>query len=298
VICGGNGVTPIVTVIDLDHVASATRDVAPALDVLVGELGGTVLFGGDAPGFRFMQVRLGDATEGMNIELIEPWDVGRNDFLERFLTRHGDGPHHLTFKVDDLVATLDRVRESGYRPVSVDLSDPQWKEAFLHPREAHGTVVQLAESHDGFPTREELLAHVREHGPNAHPKWWPDTTDPIDAPRAFLRRVVVATPSLTASIGFFAGLLRGREVAAGEGWVELDWPGGGRVRLEQRPRVASPGVDRLEGDVDGAAGEWRAAGARLVLEPQSSVALAPVVKDERAGDSTENCRAEDHEDQT
>ena len=253
---------------DLDHVASATRDVAPALDVLVGELGGTVLFGGDAPGFRFMQVRLGDATEGMNVELIEPWDVDRNDFLERFIARHGDGPHHLTFKVDDLVATLDRVRESGYRPVNVDVSDPQWKEAFLHPREAHGTVVQLAESHDSLPTREELLAHVREHGPNGHPQWWPDPPDPIGAPRAFLRRVVVATPSLTAGVGFFAGLLQGHEVAAGEGWVELGWPGGGRVRLEHRPGLAGPGVDRLEGDVDGTAREWQAAGARLVLEPR------------------------------
>jgi len=27
-----------------------------------------------------MQVRLGDATGGMNIELLEPWDVERNDF--------------------------------------------------------------------------------------------------------------------------------------------------------------------------------------------------------------------------
>ena len=131
---------------DLDHVALATRDVRDALDVLVGELGGTILFGGNSVGFRPMQLRLGDATGGMNVELLEPWDVERNDFLERFVARHGAGPHHLTFKVDDLTATLERVRSSGYRPVNIDLSDPDWKEAFLHPREAHGTVVQLAEA--------------------------------------------------------------------------------------------------------------------------------------------------------
>ena len=35
----------------------------------------------------------------MTIELLEPWAVEQTDFLERFLARHGDGPHHLTFKV-------------------------------------------------------------------------------------------------------------------------------------------------------------------------------------------------------
>jgi catechol 2,3-dioxygenase-like lactoylglutathione lyase family enzyme len=252
--------------VDLDHVALATRDVGPALDLLVGELGGLVLFGGHGPGFRPMQVRLGDEHEGMNVELLEPWDVERNDFLERFLARHGEGPHHLTFKVDDIEETLERVRQSGFQPVGIDLSDPEWKEAFLHPREAHGTVVQLAESHHDFATRAELVAHVREHGPNAHPQWWPDPP-PAGGRRGYLRRVVVATPSLAGTLGFFAGLLQGDEVAAGEGWVELDWPSGARVKLEHRPGNA-PGVTRLEAVADGEAEERMVAGATLLIEPR------------------------------
>jgi len=252
--------------IDLDHVALATRDVAPVLDFLVGELGGLVLFGGNGPGFRPMQVRLGDEIEGMTVELLEPWDVEHNDFLERFLVRHGEGAHHLTFKVDDLEAILERVRQSGFQPVGIDLSDSEWKEAFLHPREAHGTVVQLAESHHDFATRAELLAHVHEHGPNAHPQWWPDPPPP-GGRAGFLRRVVVATPSLAATLGFFAGLLQGHEVAAGEGWVELGWPGGARVKLEHRPG-SPPGVDRLEADAVGDPEDRLVAGARLLIEPR------------------------------
>jgi methylmalonyl-CoA/ethylmalonyl-CoA epimerase len=253
---------------DLDHVALATRDVRDALDVLVGELGGTVLFGGNSVGFRPMQLRLGDATAGMNIELLEPWDVERNDFLERFVARHGAGPHHLTFKVDDLSATLERVRSAGYRPVNVDLSDPDWKEAFLHPREAHGTVVQLAEAHGDWGTLAEQIDRSRRKGADGHPRWWPDP--PPRGDRAgFLRRVVIATPSLPATLGFFAGLLQGDEVAGGEGWVELAWPGAGRVKLEDR-RGRPPGVDRLEADVvgDGRLGERTVAGTRLLLEPR------------------------------
>jgi methylmalonyl-CoA/ethylmalonyl-CoA epimerase len=251
---------------DLDHVALAMRDVGPALDFLVGELGGLVLFGGNGPGFRPMQVHLGDDVEGMTVELIEPWDVEHHDFLERFLVRHGEGVHHLTFKVDDLEATLDRVRQSGFQPVGIDFSDPDWKEAFLHPREAHGTVVQLAESHHDFATRAERLAHAREHGPNAHPQWWPDPP-PAGGRAGFLRRVVIATPSLEGTLGFFAGLLQGDEVAAGEGWAELGWPGGGRVKLEHRPGIA-PGVDRLEADAVGAAEDRVVAGARFLIAPR------------------------------
>jgi catechol 2,3-dioxygenase-like lactoylglutathione lyase family enzyme len=253
--------------IDLDHVALATRDVGDALGVLVGELGGTVLFGGQSVGFRPMQLRLGDATEGMNVELLEPWDVERNDFLERFLSRHGDGAHHLTFKVDDLVAALERVRAAGYQPVNIDLSDPAWKEAFLHPREAHGTVVQLAEAHGDWGTLGEQVERARREGADGHPRWWPDPP-PLGDRAVFLRRVVVGTPSLTATLGFFAGLLQGNEVAGGEGWVELAWPGGGRVKLEHRPG-RPPGVDRLEADVvgDGPVGERTIAGTRLLLEP-------------------------------
>ncbi|HEX6312210.1 MAG TPA: VOC family protein [Acidimicrobiia bacterium] len=251
---------------DLDHVALATGDVGPALDVLVGDLGGIVLFGGQGPGFRPMQVRLGDAAEGMTVELLEPWDTHRNDFLARFLDRNGDGPHHLTFKVPDLVAALERVRTAGFAPVGIDMSDPEWKEAFLHPREAHGTVVQLAEAHHEFASKADLLDHVRRHGPDGHPRWWPEPRPP-GVQRGYLRRVVVATPSLPATLGFFAGLLGGEEVAAGEGWVELGWAGAGRVKLEQRHDVG-PGIDRLEGDVDGEPVEYVVAGARLRLAPR------------------------------
>jgi catechol 2,3-dioxygenase-like lactoylglutathione lyase family enzyme len=253
---------------DLDHVALATRDVTDALDVLVGELGGVVLFGGESTGFRPMTMRLGDASGGMNIELLEPWDVDKNDFLERFVARHGPGPHHLTYKVDSLEAALERVRSAGYRPVNVDLSDPEWKEAFLHPREAHGTVVQLAEANTDWGTLAEQIARVRAQGAQGHPRWWPDP--PLPGERAgFLRRVVIGTPSLTATLGFFAGLLQGNEVAGGEGWFELEWPGGGRVKLEHRPDQP-PGVDRLEADVvgDGPLGDRIVAGTRLVLEPR------------------------------
>jgi methylmalonyl-CoA/ethylmalonyl-CoA epimerase len=246
---------------DLDHVALAAADTSPALRFLTGPLGGTILFGGQGTGFRPMQVWIGtDDGDGMPIELLEPWAVDENDFLARFLARHGAGPHHMTFKVPSLVAALERVQSAGFHPVNVDMSDPEWKEAFLMPREAHGTVVQLAESHGHPETRAALLAHVRANGPNMHPRWWADPAPP-EGPPARLRRVVLRTPSLPAAVGFFAGVLHGDVEHDGDGRVDLVWPRGARIGLELRPG-APPGIDRLE--VEGLREECSLIGTRFV----------------------------------
>jgi methylmalonyl-CoA/ethylmalonyl-CoA epimerase len=245
---------------DLDHVALAAPDTADALRFLTGDLAGTVIFGGNSPGFRPMQVWIGTPDgDGMPVELLEPWAVEQNDFLARFLARHGAGPHHLTFKVPDLNEALERVTAAGFHPVNIDLSDPEWKEAFLMPREAQGTVVQLAESHHEFSERAAMLAHVAQHGPNAHPRWWVDPAPPAGPP-ARLRRVVVHTPSITAGLAFFGAMLRGDVEGASDDHADLVWPAGARLRLEQSPDA--PGVDRLE--VEGLRGPVEVIGTRFV----------------------------------
>ena len=238
--------------------ALATRDAPAALRVLVGELGATVLSGGQFPGFRPVQVRLGDGSRGMTVELLEPWETAANDFLARFLDRHGDGPHHLTIKVDDFDAALDAVRATGRDPVGVNRSDPSWLEAFLVPREAFGTVVQIAAQppDDGFGAR---FARARANGPEAGPAWWPSLPARVSG-AVGLRQVVLRTDDLQAGRAFFGELLGGQRVADGPGFVELRWPGGGQLRLEAGD--GPPGVTRLE--LDGVAPERVIAGTRFV----------------------------------
>jgi catechol 2,3-dioxygenase-like lactoylglutathione lyase family enzyme len=246
---------------DLDHVALAADDTSGALRFLTGSLGGRVIFGGQSVGFRPMQVWVGtDDGDGMPVELLEPWAVERNDFLQRFVAKHGAGPHHLTFKVADLATALERVRGAGFHPVNIDVSDPHWKEAFLMPAEAHGTVVQLAESHGHPESRAELLAEVAEHGPNEQPRWWSEPSPPERAP-ARLRRVVLRTPVLANAVEFFAGMLGGDVERESGQRVDLVWPRGARIGLESRPD-APPGVDRLE--VEGLTEACTVVGTRFV----------------------------------
>jgi methylmalonyl-CoA/ethylmalonyl-CoA epimerase len=246
---------------DLDHVALGAADTSDALRFLTGALGGTVIFGGESIGFRPMQVWIGTHDgDGMPVELLEPWAVDQNDFLARFVARHGAGPHHLTFKVADLAAALERVRSAGFHPVNVNVTDPQWKVAFLMPSEAHGTVVQLAESHGHPETRTALLEHVAEHGPDMHPRWWTDPSPAEGAP-ARLRRVVLRTPMLPTAVEFFAGILEGDIEHESDDRVDLVWARGARIGLEHRPD-APAGVDRLE--VEGLVDERTVIGTRFV----------------------------------
>jgi hypothetical protein len=130
------------------------------------------------------------------------------------------------------------------------------------PREAHGTVVQLAETtHNG--SRADLLAHVAENGPNEHPRWWTDPA-PAAGPPARLRRVVLRTPSLASALGLFSGLLQGDVVDSDATSAELSWPSGSRLRLEERTEAAA-GVDRLE--VEGLGRACEVLGTRFVPAP-------------------------------
>lgn len=128
--------------LDLDHTAVAVHSIRDALRLYRDALGGEYLMGGDSDTWRWLQVRY---PNGGKVELLEPLGPG---FLSRFLERRGEGLHHMTFKTGDLEAAIEHVRGLGYELVDVDLSGEHWREAFLRPSGAHGTLVQLAWSSD------------------------------------------------------------------------------------------------------------------------------------------------------
>jgi methylmalonyl-CoA/ethylmalonyl-CoA epimerase len=125
--------------IRFDHIALAAPRLADAPAFLVGELGGTPAHGGPAGAYTFGQWRFKD---GARLEVLEP--LGVDGFLHRFLAQRGPGIHHVTFLVPTLREACDRAEAHGYTIVGYDDSDASWQEAFLHPKQALGIVVQLA----------------------------------------------------------------------------------------------------------------------------------------------------------
>ncbi|MGB7052517.1 MAG: VOC family protein [Acidimicrobiales bacterium] len=238
--------------VTLDHVAHAAGHWRDLWDRYASDLGAEWVSGGQNRGFAPGQVRF---SNGARIEMLMPWEPQLDDFLARFLERSGPGAHHLTFKVHDIRAALDEARRAGFEPVGADLSQPEWMEAFLHPKEATGVVVQLAESapHDkgsgswatpppeGFPSDRR-----RRRGGSG----------PIDP--AALDWVVhaVADPDLARSL--FVGLLGGDVVGGGQtggvGWTDLSWPGPLGLRLLW-PHVADLADGTTTNPVDHASSE-------------------------------------------
>jgi methylmalonyl-CoA/ethylmalonyl-CoA epimerase len=221
--------------IDLDHVAVAVEHRHEAWPRYRRDLGGRWASSGETVGFALNQLSF---DNGMRIEILRPNQVEKNDFLRRFLDHRGPGPHHLTYKVPDIEQALAVAEGAGYPAVNVDLSDPYWKEAFLHPKVAHGVVVQMAESHDeGWV-----------------PSPPPDDLPPPAADRpADLVRVTLTVESVDDALGLFQNVLEGEPAEEGPGWVELAWPGPGRLRLVQSDDGSS-GVDHIAFALDDPSG--------------------------------------------
>jgi len=56
--------------------------------------------------------------------------------------------------VRDLRHAVERARAAGLRVVDEDYREPRWQEAFISPRSAFGTIVQLAQTNLSLAERE------------------------------------------------------------------------------------------------------------------------------------------------
>ena len=187
----------------------------------------------------------------MTIELLEPTDTEHNDFLERFLAAGGDRPHHITFKVDDIEAELARLRALGVEPVGIDFRYPGWQEMFIHPAQAHGTVIQIAQTNVPEPPMSEWLEGL----PDAvwlydGEPWW-DLGVVVAGEATTMRRVTIETSDRPTGDRFHHEIL-GSEPEFGPDHTDHFWPGG-VVRLVdadvRRPRVGWIEIEGLEADL-------------------------------------------------
>ena len=149
----------------LDHTAIAVRSIDAALPLYRDVLGGDPQELSQAPekGFQVLTLRY---PHGGAIELIAP--LGPTGFVHDFLARRGEGVHHITFLVEDLKAAVAEARAAGLRVVDEDYSQPSWQEAFISPKSANGTIIQLAQTDKDLEGRKQLWPadayRVDQHG--------------------------------------------------------------------------------------------------------------------------------------
>ena len=80
------------------------------------------------------------------IELLEP--IGEDSPIAKFLEKRGGGIHHIAVEVDDIEASLARLKRQGMRLIddSPRVGAEGCLVAFVHPSSANGVLLELVQT--------------------------------------------------------------------------------------------------------------------------------------------------------
>jgi methylmalonyl-CoA epimerase len=97
----------------------------------------------EAEQVRVVMVPLGDSR----IELLEP--TSENSVIAKFIAKRGEGLHHVSLRVPDLEAAVERLKKDGVRLVSdaIKIGAGGHRYVFVHPSSAGGVLLELVEQH-------------------------------------------------------------------------------------------------------------------------------------------------------
>lgn len=139
----------------IDHVGIAVRSLSEALRIYRAmELDVSSVEEVPAQRTRVAIVPIGDSR----VELLESMEA--DSPVARFISKRGEGIHHICFQVDDIAETLRKLRSAGMR--LVDQSPRPGAGgclvAFVHPQSTGGVLIELSQrtekdkEQDGKPT--------------------------------------------------------------------------------------------------------------------------------------------------
>ena len=130
----------------IEHIGIATRSLDEALlfwrDALGLELTHTEVV--EEQKVRVAMLPVGEPR----IELLEP--TTEDSTVAKFLEKRGPGIHHIAVRVDDIRATLGRLKAKGARLIdeSPRVGAGGCLVAFVHPSSANGVLLELVEHTD------------------------------------------------------------------------------------------------------------------------------------------------------
>lgn len=92
-----------------------------------------------------VKVGMFELANGARIELLEP--TTDDSPVGKFLTKRGPGIHHICFRVQDLRATLKKLKAEGVRLINDEPSTGAHNclIAFVHPSSTGGVLIELSE---------------------------------------------------------------------------------------------------------------------------------------------------------
>ncbi len=127
----------------VDHIGIAVKSLAAAKGVWEG-LGLSVSAEEVVPQERvkLVMVSIGETR----LELLEP--TSDDSVIAKFLTKRGEGMHHVAVRVPDLAALIGRLKQKGVRLVSEQIQNGAGghRYVFVHPSSTGGVLLELVEA--------------------------------------------------------------------------------------------------------------------------------------------------------
>lgn len=132
--------------INLDHVGIAVADLDAAIDGYRDRYRVEPIYRErvESQGVEEAMIPVG----GSFIQLLEPLDIETP--VGRFLSKQGEGLHHIAYAVVSIDAALSHLADSGARLIDTEprIGGRGARIAFVHPGDLAGTLVELVEMSD------------------------------------------------------------------------------------------------------------------------------------------------------
>lgn len=132
--------------INLDHVAIAVNDLDAAIDGYRTRYGVEPLYREivESQGVEEAMIPVG----GSFIQLLQP--LGDETPVGKFLSKSGEGMHHVAYAVVSIEAALEHLAASGARLIDTEprVGGRGARIAFVHPGDLGGTLIELVELSD------------------------------------------------------------------------------------------------------------------------------------------------------
>lgn len=127
----------------IEHIGIAVKDLEAANE-LYGSLLGVIPYKQEnvpSEGVTTSFFQTGDSK----VELLTATDP--NSPIAKFIEKRGEGLHHLAFAVEDLDQEVQRLVKAGFQVLNEQpkLGADNKRIVFLHPKGAHGVLVELCQ---------------------------------------------------------------------------------------------------------------------------------------------------------
>jgi methylmalonyl-CoA/ethylmalonyl-CoA epimerase len=132
---------PLLT--EVDHIAIAVNDLDAAVEWYEKAFGAEVVHREVVEKDQVEEALL--AVSDSYIQLLKP--TSETSPVARFLEQHGEGLHHVGYRVKDCAAALESVKAAGARMID-EVPRPGSRGttvAFVHPKGAFGTLIELVQ---------------------------------------------------------------------------------------------------------------------------------------------------------